>query len=78
MLWGCFPGVDLVPLAPVKGNLNTKAYQDILDKCVLLLWEQFWESQLWFQHDCAPGHKARSIKASLGEFGVVWKPIEHL
>jgi len=33
------------------------------------LWEQFGEGPFLFQHDCAPVHKARSMK-SLDEFGV--------
>lgn len=29
MVWGCFSGVWLSSLLPVKGNLNSSAYQDI-------------------------------------------------
>lgn len=52
------------------------------------MWDHFGEGPFLFQHDCAPVHKARSIKAWLGEFGVEeldWLadspdliPIEHL
>lgn len=31
MLWGCFSGVGLGPLVPVKGTFNASADQDILD-----------------------------------------------
>ena len=60
MLWGCFSGVDLGPLVLVKGNLNVSAYKGILDNY----------NHFSFQHDRAPVHKARSIKAWLCEFGV--------
>ncbi|XP_061779063.2 microsomal triglyceride transfer protein large subunit isoform X2 [Nerophis lumbriciformis] len=31
MVWGCFSGVGLGPLVPVKGTLNAPGYQNILD-----------------------------------------------
>ena len=34
------------------------------------LWEQFGDGSFLFQHDCAPVHKARSVKTWMREFGV--------
>lgn len=34
----------------VKGNLNTEAYNDILDLIFLTLWQQFGEGPFLFQH----------------------------
>uniref|UniRef100_A0AAR2JT42 DC-STAMP domain containing 1 n=1 Tax=Pygocentrus nattereri TaxID=42514 RepID=A0AAR2JT42_PYGNA len=47
----------------MKGNINASADQEILDNFILpTLWEQFGDGPFLFQHDCAPVHKARSIK----------------
>ena len=62
MVWGYSSGVGLVPLGPGKGPLNTSADQEILDSFML--------PTLWEQHDCAPVHKARSIKTWMSAFGV--------
>jgi len=67
----CFPGAGLGPLVPVKGILNSSAYQEILDNFMLpTLWKQFADGPFLFQHDCAPVHKAKSIKTWMSQFGV--------
>ncbi|MCJ8729091.1 hypothetical protein PDJAM_G00011980 [Pangasius djambal] len=71
MVWGCFSGVGLGPLVPVKGTLSASGYQNILDNSMLpTLWEQFGAGPFLFQHDCAPVNKARSIKTWMTESGV--------
>ena len=68
---GCLSGDGLGPLVPVKGTLNASAHQEMLDNSMLpTLWEQFGDGPFLFQHDCAPVHKARSIKTWRREFGV--------
>ena len=79
----------MVPLVPLKGNFNAKAYNDILDGVVLpTLWQQFGKGPFLFQHDNTPMHKARSVQKWFVEIGVEdldWfaqspdlNPIDHL
>ena len=49
VVWGCFSGVGLCPLGPVKGTPNALACQDNLDNFMLpTLWEQFVDGPFLF------------------------------
>ena len=66
MVWGCSSGAGLGPLVPVKGTLNASAYQEMLNNSML----PTLDGPFLFLHDCAPVHKARSVKTWMREFGV--------
>ena len=67
VVWGCFSGAELGPLAPVKGTLNASAYQEMLDNSMLhTLLEQFGDGHFLFQHGCAQSKVHKDMD------GTVW------
>lgn len=58
MVWGCFLGFGLDPLASAKRNVNAVACTDILDNFMIpTLWQQFVDGPFLFQHDNPPCSK---------------------
>ena len=63
MVRGWFLGFGLGPLLSEKDNVNATVYT------LPTLWKQFGEGPFPVQQDCAPMHKASSIKTVFDEFG---------
>lgn len=50
---GLFLGFEVRPLSSIEGNVNAKAFIDILDKCMHpTMWQHFEEGNFLFQNDC--------------------------
>jgi len=89
-LW-CGVVVQELGLALSSSERNSECFsiaRDFGQFMLPTLWKQFGDGPFLFQHDCAPVHKARSIKKWLSQFGVEeldcpaqspdLNPIEHL
>lgn len=64
MVNGCFSEFGLRLFFPVSGHVNATACYGPLDNYMLPgLWKEFAESPFLLKQECAPAHKAKSIKA---------------
>ena len=70
MFWGAISGVGKIYFEKVEGNLFGKNYRDFLAKKFLPHVRRLNENCLIFQHDGAPGHRAKETKSFLEEQGV--------
>ena len=89
MVWGCFRGGEVGPLAMVDGTIDSDGYIKILEENLIQWLPDFLdEDDAYFQDDNAPihrSHKVRSWKERNGLLSLPWpaqspdlNPIEHL
>lgn len=78
MVWGCFGYLGTGPLSVISGTMNATKYMATLNEHLIPLFNSWYPSGSgMFQHDNAPCHKARSVKAMLENAGVEvmsWPP----
>uniref|UniRef100_A0A672IF62 Tc1-like transposase DDE domain-containing protein n=1 Tax=Salarias fasciatus TaxID=181472 RepID=A0A672IF62_SALFA len=69
MIWGCVSGKGSGETAVVKSSINAQVYIDILDSFLIPSIEKkmFGDDGIIFQDDNASCHRAKTVKAFLGE-----------
>uniref|UniRef100_A0A3B1JCI9 Tc1-like transposase DDE domain-containing protein n=1 Tax=Astyanax mexicanus TaxID=7994 RepID=A0A3B1JCI9_ASTMX len=68
MIWGCMSGKGTGEMTVVNSSINAQVYIDILDSFLIPSIEQmFGDNEIIFQDDNASCHRAKTVKAFLGE-----------
>uniref|UniRef100_A0A8B9RED8 Tc1-like transposase DDE domain-containing protein n=1 Tax=Astyanax mexicanus TaxID=7994 RepID=A0A8B9RED8_ASTMX len=68
MIWGCMSGKGTGEMTVVNSSINAQVYIDILDSFLIPSIEQmFGGDEINFQDDSASCHRAKTVKAFLGE-----------
>uniref|UniRef100_A0AAR2K6C9 Transposase Tc1-like domain-containing protein n=1 Tax=Pygocentrus nattereri TaxID=42514 RepID=A0AAR2K6C9_PYGNA len=68
MIWGCMSGKGTGEMTVVNSSINAQVYIDILDSFLIPSIEQmFGDDEIIFQDDNASCHRAKTVKAFLGE-----------
>uniref|UniRef100_A0A3B1IEA9 Tc1-like transposase DDE domain-containing protein n=1 Tax=Astyanax mexicanus TaxID=7994 RepID=A0A3B1IEA9_ASTMX len=68
MIWGCMSGKGTGEMTVVNSTINAQVYIDILDSFLIPSIEQmFGDNEIIFQDDNASCHRAKTVKAFLGE-----------
>uniref|UniRef100_A0A3Q3AY27 Tc1-like transposase DDE domain-containing protein n=1 Tax=Kryptolebias marmoratus TaxID=37003 RepID=A0A3Q3AY27_KRYMA len=67
MIWGCMSGKGTGEMTVVNSSINAQVYIDILDSFLIPSIEQMFGDEIIFQDDNASCHRAKTVKAFLGE-----------